>query len=134
MTDLIYNHITGRIPGSADHLLINLYGMLYKEITPRAWSRSRSKARSSGSPHRLRHHKSGYVIHGAIHKARPEVQLRAAHAYARRHGGRGDACGLLRFTDSIRFVGHIGYHDYGARRSISTSASASWPISGPTTR
>src|SRR5262245_37187452 len=33
MTDLIYNHITARIPGSADHLLINLYGMLYKEIT-----------------------------------------------------------------------------------------------------
>jgi ribulose-5-phosphate 4-epimerase/fuculose-1-phosphate aldolase len=33
MTDLIYNHITARIPGSQDHLLINLYGMLYKEIT-----------------------------------------------------------------------------------------------------
>jgi tripartite-type tricarboxylate transporter receptor subunit TctC len=32
MTDLIYNHITARIPGGADHLLINLYGMLYKEI------------------------------------------------------------------------------------------------------
>src|SRR5262249_43575377 len=28
MTDLIYNHITARIPGSKDHLLINLYGML----------------------------------------------------------------------------------------------------------
>src|SRR4029077_3909377 len=33
ITDLIYNHITARIPVSADHLLINLYGMLYKEIT-----------------------------------------------------------------------------------------------------
>lgn len=32
MTDLIYNHITLRIPGT-DHLLINLYGLLYKEIT-----------------------------------------------------------------------------------------------------
>lgn len=32
MTDLIYNHITARIPGT-DHLLINLYGLLYKEIT-----------------------------------------------------------------------------------------------------
>ena len=35
MTDLIYNHITARIPGT-DHLLINLYGLLYKEIRPRA--------------------------------------------------------------------------------------------------
>ena len=33
MSDLIYNHITARIPGSNDHLLINLYGLLYKEIT-----------------------------------------------------------------------------------------------------
>ena len=32
MTDLIYNHITARIPGT-EHLLINLYGLLYKEIT-----------------------------------------------------------------------------------------------------
>ena len=33
MTDLIYNHITARIPGDDEHLLINLYGLLYKEIT-----------------------------------------------------------------------------------------------------
>ncbi|HXJ08117.1 MAG TPA: class II aldolase/adducin family protein, partial [Burkholderiales bacterium] len=33
MSDLIYNHITSRIPGTDDHLLINLYGLLYKEIT-----------------------------------------------------------------------------------------------------
>jgi Class II Aldolase and Adducin N-terminal domain len=31
MSDLIYNHITARIP-STEHLLINLYGLLYKEI------------------------------------------------------------------------------------------------------
>ena len=33
MTDLIYNHITARIPGDEEHLLINLYGLLYKEIS-----------------------------------------------------------------------------------------------------
>jgi len=32
MSDLIYNHITLRIPGT-DHFLINLYGLLYREIT-----------------------------------------------------------------------------------------------------
>ena len=32
MADLIYNHITLRIPGT-EHLLINLYGLLDKEIT-----------------------------------------------------------------------------------------------------
>ena len=33
MSDLIYNHITARIPGTPDHLLINLYGLIYREIT-----------------------------------------------------------------------------------------------------
>jgi hypothetical protein len=33
MTDLIYNHITARVPGTGHHLLINLYGLLYREIT-----------------------------------------------------------------------------------------------------
>jgi len=50
MTDLIYNHITARIPGSKDHLLINLYGMLYKEITASSLSRPPSTCRSAGRP------------------------------------------------------------------------------------
>ena len=50
MTDLIYNHITARIPGSDDHLLINLYGLLYKEITASSLVKITSRAMSSGSP------------------------------------------------------------------------------------
>ena len=33
MTDLVYNHITARVPGADEHVLINPYGMLYEEIT-----------------------------------------------------------------------------------------------------
>lgn len=33
MSDLIYNHITARIPGAEGHLLINPYGYMYEEIT-----------------------------------------------------------------------------------------------------
>ena len=33
MTDMIYNHITARVPGPEHHLLINLYGLTYQEIT-----------------------------------------------------------------------------------------------------
>ena len=50
MTDLIYNHITARIPGGKDHLLINLYGMLYKEITASSLVKIDVEWRSSGSP------------------------------------------------------------------------------------
>src|SRR5258708_23482664 len=33
MADLTYNHITPRVPGPEHHILINLYGLTYKEIT-----------------------------------------------------------------------------------------------------
>src|SRR6185369_17052917 len=33
MTDLIYNHITARVPGPEHHILISAYGMLYEEVT-----------------------------------------------------------------------------------------------------
>jgi ribulose-5-phosphate 4-epimerase/fuculose-1-phosphate aldolase len=57
--------------------------------------------------------KSGYVIHGAIHKARSDVKC-VLHTHTR--AGMAVAamqCGLLPLSQtSIRFVGHIGYHDY----------------------
>ena len=72
MTDLIYNHITSRIPGTADHLLINLYGMLYKEITASSLVKIDVEGEIIWKPDTdYGINKSGYVIHGAIHKARP---------------------------------------------------------------
>src|SRR5712692_3018359 len=74
MTDLIYNHITARIPGSKDHLLINLYGMLYKEITASSLVKIDVEGEIIWKPETdYGINKSGYVIHGAIHKARRDV-------------------------------------------------------------
>src|SRR5215813_12799160 len=74
MTDLIYNHITARIPGGKDHLLINLYGMLYKEITASSLVKIDVEGAIIWKPDTdYGINKSGYVIHGAIHKARPDV-------------------------------------------------------------
>jgi len=97
MTDLIYNNITARIPGGKDHLLINLYGMLYKEIT----ASSLVKIDVEG------------VIHGAIHKARPDVAC-VLHTHTRAGIALSAMkCGLLPLSQTaVRFVGHIGYHDY----------------------
>jgi ribulose-5-phosphate 4-epimerase/fuculose-1-phosphate aldolase len=114
MTDLIYNHITARIPGSPDHLLINLYGLLYKEITASSLVKIDVEGSIIWKPDTdYGINKSGYVIHGAIHKARPEVQC-VLHTHTR--AGMAVAamkCGLLPLSQtSIRFVGHLGYHDY----------------------
>jgi ribulose-5-phosphate 4-epimerase/fuculose-1-phosphate aldolase len=114
MTDLIYNHITARIPGTPDHLLINLYGLLYKEITASSLVKIGVEGNVIWKPDTdYGINVSGYVIHGAIHKARPQVQC-VLHTHTR--AGMAVAamkCGLLPLSQtSIRFHGHIGYHDY----------------------
>ena len=73
MTDLIYNHITARVPGT-EQLLINLYGLLYKEITASSLVKIDLEGNIVAKPDTdYAINKSGYVIHGAIHKARPDV-------------------------------------------------------------
>src|SRR4029453_17042974 len=75
MSDLIYNHITARIPGGEDHLLINLYGLLYKEITASSLVKIDLDGNIIWKPATdYGINKSGYVIHGAIHRARPDAK------------------------------------------------------------
>jgi ribulose-5-phosphate 4-epimerase/fuculose-1-phosphate aldolase len=114
MTDLIYNHITARVPGPQHHLLINLYGLLYKEISASSLVKIDLEGNIVWKPDTdYDINKSGYVIHGAIHRARKDVAC-VIHT----HTPAGMAvsamkCGLLALTQTaIRFVGHIGYHDY----------------------
>jgi ribulose-5-phosphate 4-epimerase/fuculose-1-phosphate aldolase len=113
MTDLIYNHITLRIPGT-EHLLINLYGLLYKEITASSLVKIDLEGNIISKPDTdYGINKSGYVIHGALHAARPDVKC-VLHTHSR--AGMAVAamqCGLLPMSQtSMRFIGHIGYHAY----------------------
>lgn len=113
MADLIYNHCTVRIPGT-EHLLINLYGLLYKEITASSLARIDVDGNVLWKPETdYGINMAGFVIHGAIHTARPDIgcvmhtHTRAGMAVASM------ACGLLPLNQtSIRFNGRIGYHDY----------------------
>lgn len=114
MTDLIYNHITARIPGTKDHLLINLYGLLYREITASSLVKIDLDGEVLAKPDTdYGINKSGYVIHGAIHRARPDVGC-IIHTHTRAGMAvSAMTCGLLPISQTaIRFVGHIGYHDY----------------------
>ena len=113
MTDLIYNHITASIPGT-EHLLINLYGLLYKEITASSLVKITLDGEivlKQDTDYGI--NKSGYVIHGCIHSARPDVKC-VLHTHTRAGMAvSGMQCGLLPMTQtSIRFAGHIGYHEY----------------------
>lgn len=114
MSDLIYNHITARIPGTEHHFLINLYGMLYREITASSLVKIDLDGNIISSPPTdYNINTSGYVIHGAIHGARPEIQC-VIHTHTRAGMAVSSMkCGLLPLTQTaMRFVGNIGYHDY----------------------
>src|SRR5207237_8003414 len=114
LTDIFYNHMTPRIPSSPDHLLINLYGLLYKEITASSLVKIDLDGEIIWTPATdYGINKSGYVIHGAIHKARADVAC-VLHTHTRAGiAVSAMKCGLLPLSQtSIRFVGHVGYHDY----------------------
>ncbi len=117
MTDLTYNHITARVPGpqhEQHHILINLYGLTYKEITASSFAKIDLDGELVWKPDTDYYvNRAGYVIHGCIHRARSDVAC-VLHTHTR--AGMAVAamkCGLLPISQtSIRFENHIGYHDY----------------------
>ena len=114
MTDLVYNHITARVPGPAHHILINAYGMLYEEVS----ASSLIKVDLAGNiidkaDHPYSVNAAGYIIHSAVHEARED-----AHCVIHTHTPAGIAVsameeGLLPLSQTaMRFHGHLAYHDY----------------------
>ena len=110
--DLIYTHISATIPGEPDHYLINPFGMQFDEIT--ASSLLKVNVRGELLPHQSGMvNPTGFAIHGAIHRARSD-----AHCVMHLHNTAGIAVsaqrdGLLPLSQhAMRFMGHLGYHDY----------------------
>jgi len=113
MNDLVYNHVSARVPGEEGHFLINPYGYAYEEITASSLVKIDFDGKvvlDSGTGYGVNH--AGFVIHSAVHRARPDVAC-VIHT----HSAAGMAvaalkCGLLPLTQNAMFFGSIGYHDY----------------------
>ena len=112
MTDLIYTHISARVPGTHDQFLINPHGWFFDEIT----ASSLVKIDVQGNPvgdARFGVNAAGFTIHSALHTARPDVEC-VVHL----HTAAGMAvaaleCGLLPLNQiSMQFYGRLNYHDY----------------------
>lgn len=115
MTDLIYNHVTLRIPGT-EHLLINAFGFLYNEVCASNLITVDLQGNivfAPPNPYGYGLNEAGIVIHTAVHQARED-----AHCVIHTHTRAGMAVsamenGLLPLTQSaMRFYGHIGHHDF----------------------
>lgn len=115
MTDLVYNHITARIPGPEHHILINAYGMLYEEITASSLIKVDLAGNVIAKPDGLDYsvNAAGYIIHSAVHEARPDVEC-VIHTHTRAGiAVSALAEGLLPLSQTaMRFHGLLAYHDY----------------------
>ena len=112
MSDLAGTHISARVPGEDNAILINPYGLFFDEIT----ASSLIKVNLDGdvlSESEYRVNAAGFVIHSAVHEARHDVDC-VLHTHTRA-GMAVSAlkCGLLPMSQhSARFIDNIGYHDY----------------------
>jgi ribulose-5-phosphate 4-epimerase/fuculose-1-phosphate aldolase len=75
MTDTIYTHISMRLPGATEAFLINPFGLLYDEITASNLVKVTVDGDILDDPVGLGINQAGFVIHGAIHAARPDVHV-----------------------------------------------------------
>jgi ribulose-5-phosphate 4-epimerase/fuculose-1-phosphate aldolase len=113
-TEAIFNHITLRVAsrGDAPHYLINPFGLHYSEVTP--GNLVKIDIEGNDVDRCGRHvNRAGLVIHGAIHRARPD-----AHCVMHVHTTAGCAVACkesgLRHDNfySAMLYGDVGYHDY----------------------
>jgi len=87
MSDMMANHISSHVPGEPGAFLINAYGMMYEEITASSLIKVNLAGDILAKPDfgALDYgiNRAGYVIHSAIHAARPEIAcVIHTHAFA----------------------------------------------------
>lgn len=110
--DLVFTHISARVPDSDHHFLINPYGFLFDEITASSLVKIDLSGRKvMDSPYEI--NPAGFTIHSAVHAARPDAQC-VMHT----HSLNGVAVSAQRAgvqplsQQSLFVLASLGYHHY----------------------
>lgn len=110
--DLVFTHVSARVPGADEHFLINAYGLLFEEMT----ASSLVKVDLTGekvldSPYPI--NPAGFVIHSAVHEARHDVGC-VLHTHTKSGVAVStQAGGLLPISQTSLFpYATLAYHDY----------------------
>ena len=110
--DLIFTHLSARVPGPEHHFLLNPYNLMFEEVT----ASSLVKVDLHGMPVEptpFITNPAGFTIHSAVHMARED-----AHAVIHLHTPHGQAVsahadGLLPITQTAMLIrDEVAYHDY----------------------
>jgi ribulose-5-phosphate 4-epimerase/fuculose-1-phosphate aldolase len=110
--DLVFTHISARVPGTHDQFLINPYGFMFEEITASSLVKVDMQGNKlEDSPFPV--NPAGFTIHSAIHAARHDVEcvlhthtLNGIAVSAQKEGV------LPLSQQSIFVLSSLGYHDY----------------------
>ena len=117
-SDIIWNHITTRTEKNKDTFLINPFGLRYDEVTASNLIEINLDGKIINGEHKI--NETGYIIHGAIHKSRKDVNC-VMHTHSR--AGLAISCldeGLIpMIQDSAMFYNRVSYHDW---EGMSTNA------------
>ena len=111
-SDLVFTHISARIPGPEHHFLINPYGLMFDEITASSLVKvDQACNKLSDSPFPV--NPAGFTIHSCIHAARDDAGC-VLHTHSRAGVAvSAQKCGVLPISQQSTFVlGSLAYHGY----------------------
>jgi ribulose-5-phosphate 4-epimerase/fuculose-1-phosphate aldolase len=112
LSDLVFTHISVRLPGPDHHFLINPYGLMFDEITASSLIKVDQHCNKLiESPFPV--NPAGFVIHSAVHEAREDVQC-VLHTHTRAGVAvSAQKAGVLPISQQSTFVlASLAYHDY----------------------
>ena len=110
--DLVFTHISARIPGPEHHFLINPYGLMFDEITASSLVKVDQQCNKLiDSPYPV--NPAGFVIHSAVHEVRDDIQC-VLHTHTRAGVAvSAQKAGVLPISQQSTFVvASLAYHDY----------------------
>ncbi len=111
-SDLVFTHISARVPGPEHHFLINPYGLMFDEITASNLVKvDRDCKKVIDSPYAV--NPAGFVIHSAVHEVREDVQC-VLHTHTKAGVAvSAQKSGVLPISQQSTFVlSSLGYHGY----------------------
>ncbi|PIF78437.1 ribulose-5-phosphate 4-epimerase/fuculose-1-phosphate aldolase [Variovorax sp. 54] len=111
-SDLVFTHISARVPGPEHHFLINPYGLMFDEITASSLVKVDQQCNKIiESPYPV--NPAGFVIHSAVHAAREDIQC-VLHTHTKAGiAVSAQKNGVLPISQQSTFVlASLAYHDY----------------------
>jgi ribulose-5-phosphate 4-epimerase/fuculose-1-phosphate aldolase len=113
MDDLIFTHLSARLPGEGHRFLLNPYGQMFDEITASSLVAVDPEGHALEEDEQAKINSAGFTIHSAVHMSRPDAMC-VMHTHTT--AGMAVAAqeqGLLPLSQtSMQFHGRVTYHDY----------------------